>query len=95
MMPRLAPEVQSDKKKVRFLVVGMHLAGMRTQAISDSLGILKRTVSFWLNKFQVKGAVEDEERSGRPRAISCTAHQRLFGLYRENRFASSALLLAD
>ena len=59
MMPRLAPEVQSNKKKVRFLVVGMYLAGMRTQAISDSLGILKRTVSFWLNKFQVKGAVED------------------------------------
>ena len=94
-MPRLAPEVRSDKKKMRFLVVGMHLAGMRTQAISDSLGIPKRTVSFWLNKFQTKGDVEDEERSGRPRATSCTADRRLLRLCRANRFASSALLLAD
>ena len=66
MMPRLlVPEVRSDKKKMRFLVVGMHLAGMRAQAISDSIGILKRTVSFWLNKFQIKDDVEDKERSGR------------------------------
>ena len=81
---------------MRFLVVGMHLAGLRAQAISESLRIPRRrpTVSFWINKFQAKGDVEDEKRSGRPRATSCTADQRLLRLCRANRFASSALLLA-
>ena len=96
-MPRLAPEVRSDKKKMSFLVQGMHLAGIRAQAISDRLRIPKRrpTVSFWLKKFRVKGDVENEKRSGRLRATSFTADQRLFRLCRANRFASSALLLAD
>ena len=94
MMPRLAPEVRSNKKRCAFLYVRMHLAGLRAQAISESLRIPRRTVSFWINKFQAKGDVEDEKRSGRPRATSCTADQRLLRLCRANRFASSALLLA-
>lgn len=94
-MPWLAPEVRRDKKKMRFLVVGMHLAGMKLLAISNSLGIPKRTVSFWLRKFRVQGDVEDEQRTGRPRATSSTADRRLLRMCRANRFTTSALLLAD
>ena len=94
-MEHLAPAVREDKKKMRFLVVGMHLAGLRAQEIADALMIPRRTVSFWLRKFQHRGDVEDDVRSGRPRATSDTADRRLLRLCRSDRFASSAMLLSD
>ena len=65
-MKHLEPAGCADKKKMRFLVVGMHLGGMRAEEIAGCLTIPRRTVSFWLNKFQHEGDVEDDDRSGRP-----------------------------
>ena len=94
-MEHLAPAVREDKKKMRFLVVGMHLGGMNAEEIADSLMIPRRTVSFWLHKFHHRGDVEDDSRSGRPRSTSNTADRRLLRLCRSDRLASSAMLLSD
>ena len=74
MMPRLVPDVQSDNKRCAFFLWGCTWLGSRSQAISDSLEIRKCTVSLWLNKFQIKGAVEDEEPSGRLRPANNQLH---------------------
>ena len=54
-----------------------------------------RTVRFWQRKFQASGSVDDDARSGRPRATSATADRRLVRMCKANRFASSLMLLSD
>ena len=80
---------------MRFLAVGMFLAGMSKLQISNKLRVPRSTIIFWLKRFQDSGDVEEQKRCGRPRATSREADRQLICLCESNRFASSSMLLTD
>ena len=85
----------AEKIKLCSIAVGMSLAGKSARVISRVLHVPKSTVIFWLSKFQASNDVEDDARSGRPKASSSRADRRLIRLCKANRFASSSMLLGE
>ena len=79
--------------KLRYIAVGMSMAGSSASDIGRRLEVPRTTVVGWLAKFQRTGDVERLIGSGRPRSTTERSNRRLVRICRSNRFSSSASLL--
>ncbi len=62
--------MKSAQVKERELIIKLHGEGKKQQVIADILGTSQQKVSFWVNRYNKTGSLENRLRSGRPSSFS-------------------------
>ena len=73
-------ELSNDIKEV---IVKFNLEGLSKNKIGELLGIHRSTVGRVLKKFQEKGSVENNRRSGRPRLTDARGDRKLYRIVKK------------
>ena len=81
-MPKKKRELSNDVKE---MIVTLNLRVLSKNKIGELLGIHRSTVGRVLKKFQEKGGVENNRRSGRPRVTDARGDRKIYRIVKRNR----------
>jgi transposase len=73
-------DVTSAKATKRLMIALAYADGTSVERLTERYGIARSTVYYWLDRFEersIEDAIEDEDRPGRPPALSATQREEL------------------
>ena len=79
------PKKRELSNDVKEMIVTLNLRSLSKNKIGELLGIHRSTVGRVLKKFQEKGGVENNRRSGRPRVTDARGDRKIYRIVKRNR----------
>ena len=79
------PKKRELSNDVKEMIVTLNLGGLSKNKIGELLGIHRSTVGRVLKKFQERGSVENNRRSGRPRVTDARGDRKIYRIVKRNR----------
>ena len=79
------PKKRELSNDVKEMIVTLNLGGLSKNKIGELLGIHRSTVGRVLKKFQERGSVENNRRSGRPRVTDARGDRKIYWIVKRNR----------
>lgn len=95
---RIAPRTQANRPEVitrRSIIIGLHAGGTSKSEIARRLGISRRTVQLWIQRYEEEGNVLTRPRPGRPRVTCAEEDAGLVQAARTNPLTTAVTLTRE